>query len=195
MGQASVTQKLKMKIKINILLASLLLLAVSCSRKVALQKSHTKHQQDSSHVAIDTGYIITTESNTQIIDLGDTLTGGIYLPIFKRVETANKVFADSLESDGIKIKLSLKPVENGFKAHIKAIAKPKKIINTSTKTTTEKKGISQQTTTSKATEQTIKTKQGDKTDAVSKYGWLLILFLFLLVAFSLYKSFNKNKNG
>jgi hypothetical protein len=187
MGQVNnETQKLKMKFKLNIFIVALLLLAVSCSRKVALQKSHTKQQQDSSHVAIDTSSKTTLNQSTRTTKFGDTLKANLF--VAKSIDSTNPATPFVIESNGLKIKGTLQPVNNnlGFLLNLNAIAKPTEVTENSITTTTEKKGIAQQTTTQKNTEAEQKSKAVESVNELPKWVSITIMVIAILLVIALH---------
>ncbi len=189
MGQVNnETQKLKMKFKLNIFIVALLLLAVSCSRKVALQKSHTKQQQDSSHVAIDTSTKTTVNQSTRTTKFGDTLKANLF--VAKPADSTKPATPFFIESNGLKISGTLQPVNNnlGFLLNLNAVAKPTEVIEKGIITSTEKKGITQQTTTKKNTEAEQKSKAVEAVNELPKWVsvTIMVVAMFLLIAFVLY---------
>lgn len=185
-----------MKFLSIILLSALLLLAASCSRKVVTQQSHTTLHQDSSNTAIDTTKNSFTEINEETTNYGDTLVGEIPLNTEAEITKEGYVSAGTLESNGIKVKLGLTAVKNGFKAHVTAIAKPTSITNVTTKTGTENKGVSTTSTNKKDLDQESKNKSVDKKDEVMKWIGItcISLGILLLIALIIYL-FKKQSDG
>ncbi len=190
-----------MKFLYTILLSVLLLSAVGCSRKVVTQQSHTSLHQDSSNTAIDTSHSSFTETTTETVDYGDILNGSIYLPYgdssWLRIINSGIIHSDSIESNGIKVKVNLTPVKGGFKANINAVAKPKSVTNTTTKTGTEDKGIATTNSNKKDLDQDSKNKASDKEDELMKWVGLMFLFLAILILAGLfiYLYFKNKQNG
>lgn len=165
-----------MKIVTKILALTMVLAAVSCSRKVVVASSHTTLSQDSTVKAIDTSKISAIEQTQQVVDYGDTLNGSLFIP-----NDTTLVFVDSIESKGVKVSLVVVPTKGGFKARLNAVAKPKSVTNTNTKSTTEAKGKSSEATNNKDLEKNDKNKQVEKKDEFMMWVVLGIIFVSIIV--------------
>ena len=151
----------------------LLLSTVSCSRKVHVVNSHTTLHQDSTSTVIDTTKKAVVTQQIETTYYGDTLTGNIYIPTSDTL-IANE-YIDSLESNGIKIMVGLKPFKDGFKAHVNAIAKPKETVSSARAYTIEKSGLTQKTTSKTEFDQSAKQKDTETTNEL--YKWLGLVLL------------------
>ena len=142
----------------------------------------TSHEVEISKVKVettDTTSIKTITSGTVTINYGDTLSGNLSFTD-EQVDQMEKSIpsVDSLESSGIKVKVSVvqSPDKKSFKTQITAISKPKSSTNTYTQTTTEKKGIDV-----KSTAETEKKKDVAVKDVhIKKIPTSVIIVCFLL---------------
>lgn len=165
-----------MKLLSKILALTLVLAAVSCSRKVVVASSHTTLHQDSTVKAIDTSKITEVEHTKEVVDYGDTLSGSLYIP------ADTTVFVDSIESKGVKISVTVNPVKGGFKARLNAISKPKQTTHETTKTTTQQQGKSTEANKSTEQETEAKDKATDSTKLNAAF-WVFVLIVFGVVAY------------
>jgi len=186
-----------MKFLYTILLSALLLSAASCSRKVVTQQSHTTLHQDSSNTAIDTSHSTFTETNEETTNYGDTLSGDIPLIVDGEISKDSTAASGKLESNGIKVKVKLTPIKGGFKANVQAIAKPKSVTNTTTKTGTENKATINTSSNKKDIEQALKNKASDKEDEIMKWVALMfsLLVILILAGLLIYLYFKNKHNG
>lgn len=186
-----------MKFLYTILLSALLLSAASCSRKVTSVIQHTTLHQDSSNTAIDTTHSTFTEINEETTSYGDTLNGDVVLIPDGEISKEGYSSTGTLESNGIKVKVNLTPVKGGFKANVNAIAKPKSVTNTTTKTGTEEKGKVNTSSNKKDLDQDIKNKVIDKKDEVGKWIGIACIGLAIigLLALALYLYFKQKQNA
>lgn len=97
-------------------------LVVACNRKVALHKTTTTDKSVEVHKSNDSSFTTTVTDSKQYYDFGDTLQGSWL--------TVDSVTVDSAESSGVKILTTVARQKNGtVKTTIKAIAKPKQVVN------------------------------------------------------------------
>ena len=142
----------------------------SCTTSKELhKKTVTDTEKASSSIdAIDTSKTTTVTEASTTTNYGDTLRGSLYFDDSAyQTAPANDYFTDSLESNGVKVSVSLVKTKNGIKAKVKAIAKPAAIKDFNRVTTTENKGVAVKTiaTVEKKSEASSK-------DVKKKTSWL-----------------------
>lgn len=162
-----------------LLIISLAFSFIACSRKVQLQKSTTETTIQSQATVLDTSTTQIEETQTNETAYGDSLEGSVFVPIEALNDSVIKVpvvtYVDSLESKGIKIKVGIIPQKHGFKAHINAVSKPIKYINTATKKTKTTNGKAVNTSNTTTSKTTTKQKQTQK----QSFRWYYCLFLII----------------
>jgi hypothetical protein len=131
---------------------------------------------------------VNEQSNTT--NYGDTLKGNLFFaadPVANPTDTnevkpALPVITDSLESSGIKVKVSLTPVKGGYKASIEAIAKPVGITNTTKQTVTVVSGVSGQAMT-----KTTSIEKTEKKDTQTEgFPWGLLIGAAVLTIIAIF---------
>jgi len=124
---------------------AILLLSTSCRTSKELHKKAVAETVVSTVTSnsIDTSKVNTIEVGTVSTEFGDTMHGVLMFTDeqIASMETGGIFSTDSMESDGIKVKLTMLPFKNGFKTKITAIAKPKIITDSYTRQTIEQKGV------------------------------------------------------
>ncbi len=135
---------------------------------------------DSTVITTDTSRIHTITTNQVQTIFGDTLTGSLQFTDeqvsgMEAAGEAEPPADDSLESGGIKVKISFKKNKaGGYKASVKAVAKPVQVVSTSTVTSDEKKGLTTAASMQK-TEQVSVTSTDKK---IVGWPWYLKLVLW-----------------
>jgi len=169
--------------KLSIILSILLLTA--CARKVHTEKSITTATKDSSYHSVDTSKMVVKVKVTEVTNYGgDSLQGSLYFPV---VDSIMPLFSDSLESNGIKVKVSIQAQKGGgFKANVQANAKPKSTNKTTEINTSGQKGIAASGEVASDTKTKTKAKQTES----EGFPWDLIIWgiiALLSALFLIYK--------
>lgn len=200
-----------MKFLINILL---LLAVIGCNRKVHQNKTIDTLTKDSTATVIDTTKKAVSTQQSETTYYGDTLTGNLYFPVpdtinedeynpydtathIIRIPYQNSIYVDSLESNGIKIKVGIIPTKGGFKAHINAVSKPKETVKTTNTNAIEQRGLVQNTTNKTDQSHTAKAKDTETVNELYKWIGLTLLGLgiLVLIALAIYLYIKNKING
>jgi hypothetical protein len=171
---------------------AILLLGTSCRVSKELHKkavTETVVSNVSSNL-IDTSKINTVEVATVSRAFGDTLHGALVFTDeqIAAMESGEPFAEDSIESDGIKVKVTMLPFKYGFKTKITAIAKAKIITDSYTRQTIVQKGVSVVHTENIEKKNVSVTKE----KKITSFPWGLLLW-FIPVAAVIYLS-RKYKN-
>lgn len=126
----------------------------SCSRHVIKHKSQESFSTENKHVFVDTSMKSLSSFQDKTTRYGDTLKSSLFFPLPEgstgysdyvypiNYDTASSIYSDSIESNGIKIKVGIVPQHGGIKLHVNAVAKPVETHEITATNTTEKKGVS-----------------------------------------------------
>lgn len=171
---------------------------ISCrtSKTFSATRDEKITSTDSSKTTIDTTTTKTLNQTQQAFIYGDTLAGSLQFTdeqITSMDSARNESLwqVDSLESNGVKVLVSVTKTKAGVKTKVKAIAKPKQIINTSSTVSEEKKGESTMQN-DKKTEQTIAVTESK---TVKRWpAWASISLVTLLITGTLFFIYYKKKN-
>jgi len=154
----------------------ILLVLAGCSRKAALQKETTRDVSISLRKELDSSFLTTQTSSRQYYNFGDTLEGGL-LFFGNDTSEVDYVAYDSLESNGIKVIASASRQKNGIiKTKIKAIAKPRQIVNETALVQAEQK----RTSIVDSIKRDLATKTKDKRIEVSN-TWIIIAVVCIFI--------------
>jgi hypothetical protein len=195
-----------MKILLNILIATLLLFAISCNRKVASVISRKTIEQDSSSKAIDTSKKVFKEHKKETTFFGDTVKSKMVIGVFtNKKDTTKKSVAGftllpfNIQTNGINVngKFTEKQDGTGYDLDLEAIAKPKEKTTETNTETAEQKGVDINTNTHNKIDDKEKGKAVEVTNEVSKWIAISIIGLGLLVlsGFIIYLFIDKKRNG
>ena len=163
-----------MRILLTILIA---LVFGSCSMQKELHKNTVK-QSEQSATTIDSTDTTKSSSVTEInrtTAYGDTLSGSMYFGDEVVGESGNVVgdntnnggYSDSIESNGVKVVVALEKTRTGYKAKVKAIAKPVSTVDHFKQTTTDNKGVAVKTVAT-----VEKKSEASSKDVKKKTSWL-----------------------
>lgn len=165
---------------INFFIVAVLLFSCRSSKTVQKASEVRNTVTDSSVTTTDSTRTITKSISQEHTIFGDTLTGSLSFTEeqVSGMEAAGEVApaaVDSLESNGVKIKLSfIKNKAGGYKAKVQVIAKPVQVVSIKQTTVDEKKGLT--TAASKQTTEKVVVKTTAKT--VTGWPWYLKLVLW-----------------
>lgn len=151
---------------------------------------HSEQSNETQTKIVDTSSIRWKNVTTKTVYYGDTLNGSMF---FDLPDTLNgkpgAVLWDSLESNGIKIKVGILPSPTGIKAQIKAISKPQTANETTINEGEQHKGKSEE-----ALNKTVVIEDQSKKNTSTSYGgWvkgLVVILLILAAIFFIAKKFN-----
>lgn len=182
---------------IYIVSAAVILMSCTAGKISTKNSSNEKTHKDSTVTTVDTSKVTNAVIAMKNEYYGDTLTGSLAFTneqidaIYKVDDTTvdysivNTPVEDSLESSGLKVKVTFVPVKGGLKAKIKAVARPKESSSTRAEFNTQQKG---ETTQAKKTEDTDKQldnstreTKGFPWTAALLIGALLILIIFIII--------------
>lgn len=174
---------------ITVLMAVLL---CGCTRKVHTSKSESSQQTTVITSQKDSSKVLTVQKEILTTYFGDTLRGNVQLPPVNLGGGSNTVASpvrlpveDSLESNGIKIKVRAAPQADGsYKLGITGIAKP---IKTESSKEASKDSSGQKESNFLA-DQKAATQQIDKTTETRSYWQLALIaggLLLLLIVFEI----------
>ncbi len=154
----------------QILVLVVVLLMAGCARKVHVEKHFTTAIKDSSWQTLDTSKMVVAAKITEVTNYGgDSLLGSLY---FSGTDSNTAIVFDSLESNGIKVKVNLLPQKGGgFKAHVQANAKPKSTLKTTEVNASELRGMV--TDGQVKSDTTTKDKSKDTQSEGIPWGWII----------------------
>lgn len=164
-------------------IATALALGTSCTRKVSKSIEKSKITEEQHTQTVDTSSTNWKTSSTQTTYYGDTLKGSLFFEKSDTLDTKPvKTVWDSLESNGLKIKVGILPTNSGIKLQLNATAKP---IATSNNTINEGNTNSGKTENNhvKAEATTEKT---EKKVTTSYAGLIKGLVVFLVLIFGIF---------
>lgn len=142
------------------------------------KKAVTETEKTTTSVTtVDTSKTTTVTEAATTTNFGDTLSGNLYFDDSAYLFTtpANDYFTDSLESNGVKVSVSLVKTKTGIKAKVKAIAKPTAVTDYNRTTTTEAKGVAVKTTDNIEKKSVAVTKDLKK----SSFPWGIIILIII----------------
>ena len=188
----------------------LLLIAVSaclftgCARKVALNKTSETDTRQLTAKTVDTSKSTYSITQTQQAYYGGIVNGTLFFADPTNNTTTNTPTnavtpaqnvggglpkTDSIEANGIKIKVALLPVLGGFKARITAIETPVSVTNTTTQTGTMQKGVTQ--TNAETDKKTVVTKAKTTETKGLPWGWLIAAAGMVVIIIFVIKKYAK----
>lgn len=148
-------------------------------------KTEDTTHRDTTSLIVDTSKQSVIKQTRQVTHYGgDSLTGTLF---FSDVDDAKKVDSagvrlsdvaekfDSIETNGLKIKVGLMPVKGGFKASVNAVSKPKEVVNTTTTTETKQAGIT------KASQGSSESTHLDEHKETKTNHWATVIVIILVV--------------
>lgn len=157
-------------------------LLVGCTKTLHKAKTLTTTHKDSSYHVADTSKMVVTATTKEVTHYGgDSLTGSVYLPI----AIADFVgITDSVESNGLKVKVHLTPFKGGFKARINAVSKPVETEKTTAATALTHWGVSNAGHI--ATTQSVLQQNKHIQPTGLPWGWIVAIAILALLAMIIY---------
>ena len=177
--------------RILIVCCGIMMLSSCRMSKELHKKAVTETEKTTTSIdAVDTSTTTTVTEGTVTTKMGDTLSGSLQFDESDYLVStpANDYFTDSLESNGVKVSVSLVKTKTGIKAKVKAIAKPAAIINHFKETKTEVKGVAVKAVVSDEKKSTSVTKDLETTSF--PIGIVILLIIVAIAAWFI----NKYKN-
>lgn len=173
------------------------LAAVSCQVSKKINKASHKQttEYDSASHSVDSTVTKSSLQQTETIYFGDTLAASLQftdeqINAMDSLSAVKDEAVDSAESNGIKIYVQVSKTKTGIKAKVKAIAKPVKVVNTSTAETEVKKAVATDTKVKLITEVATTTVSKE----VERKPWIIgggIVFLILILLIIYKKIYGK----
>lgn len=164
-----------------------LLLLSACNRHVSKGKTETHNKEQKTIAVSDTGKIKTEATSESTTRYGDSLSGSLYFSDSPapQANTNSAELSDSIESTGIKVKVTLTRTLDGIKAKIDAVAKPVLKTDKATLKKEESKGLSGIANTT--SEGSNAHSEKEVTNEAELFEWFLLILLIALFVWRIFK--------
>lgn len=174
-------QKIMTQLKIIAIAATIALASCSTSKGVHKLSESISEKNNAASILKDNSATTTTITGQQTTLYGDTLNGSLSFTSEQAAQIESNSI-DSMESNGVKVKVAIIPFKGGFKTKIQAIAKPQKGQNNYSITKTDQKAVENSNRSSNNKVVSVTEREVEKKSYSMGVLWIIIvtaIFFFI----------------